>query len=132
MATLTRRLQLNAFPVNPSLGGVARATSALLGTWLVFSSFVFNDPLKFQLSGWGAGIAIAVLAINSFWFPAVRFVNTLIALWVAASYFVMDGPRGPGMVNTLIVGFFVFFVSLIPNATRVSPERPSRKATTAS
>jgi len=127
MATLTRRLHFNAFPVRPSAAAVARATNAVLGAWLAVSGWVFDDPLKFQLSSWGSGLAITVIAINGFWFPTVRFLNAALAVWVGLSYFVMDGPRGPGFVNSLIVAFVVFLVSLVPSNTRFSPERPEVK-----
>ncbi len=127
MATLTRRLQFNAAPVHPSLGAVARATSALLGTWLAIAGWVFQEPMKLQLSGWSSGIAITVVAANAFWFPTARYFNALIAVWVGLSYFVLDGPRGPGFVNSLVVAFVVFLVSLAPNSTRISPDGPLRR-----
>jgi hypothetical protein len=124
MPTLLRRLQFNAAPVQPSFASVARATNAVLGAWLAISGWIFDDPLKLQLSCLGAGVAITIVAINAFWFPTIRFVNSALAVWVGLSYFILDGPRGPGFVNSLLVSFVVFLVSLIPSSTRSSPERP--------
>src|SRR5262245_15135879 len=99
MAFVSRFLQLDSPPVHPSVGAVARAANATLGAWLAFSAWIWDQPFRAQLNGYVIGAAITIVAINAFWFPTARFLNTAIALWLLGSVraFAVDGPA---RVNT--------------------------------
>jgi hypothetical protein len=123
MALFPRFLQLDSPPLHPSLAAVARSAHAVLGGWLAFSGWLFEQPFRGQLNSYAVGIAITLVAINAFWFPLARLLNTAIALWLAWSIKVYQ-LEGAARINTFAVALLVFLISVFPRHTRDSPERP--------
>jgi uncharacterized membrane protein HdeD (DUF308 family) len=104
---------------------IARLLSALVGAALCASAFL--EP-RGSVAFWHdliAGVLVAVIALLSFRFTRLRYLNTAFSVWLFFSGALL--PRMSHFYATVGAGTLVFIFSLVPTSDRTF--WPSRHAT---
>ena len=92
-----------------------RILNATVGVWLFISAFAWPHTRASQTNSWLVGAAIALIALAGLAAPAVRWVNTALAIWLAVSTIVFLH-TGPATIwNNLLVSLLAFIFSLVPS-----------------
>jgi hypothetical protein len=108
-------------------GRTARTLNLILGAWLFVSAFLWSHTPADRVNDWAVGLAIVVFAVLAMSIPAVRWVNTALGAWLFISAFALPHAHAGTRWNEVLVGLFVFFISIVPTeieAGRV--ENPAR------
>ena len=108
-------------------GRTARTLNLILGAWLFVSAFLWSHTPADRVNDWAVGLAIVVFAVLAMSIPAVRWVNTALGAWLFISAFALPHAHAGTRWNEVLVGLFVFFISIGPTeieAGRV--ENPAR------
>src|SRR5262249_29906685 len=94
----------------------ARALNVLLGTWLLFATWILPRRVAGpQLNDFWTGLGIVVAALVSASVPTFRFVNTFLGAWLVAAPFLIGAPTLATTVNDACVGALVMLLSLVPD-----------------
>lgn len=93
--------------------------SAAAGGWLFLSVFAWAHSTEARINGAVVGGLITAVALLSVRFWAIRVVNTVLALWLAASTLAMSDISGAAVWNDLAVAALVLLSSFVPG-----PEEP--------
>lgn len=106
----------------------ARVVEFMLACWLAISPFVFGHPPDRPLwwaIDFGAALAVATLALISYWPPTrhAHLATLLIALGlIAFGRFGTPEPIPPASQNHIIVGLLLLMLPLVPNHADRPPE----------
>src|SRR4051812_39923228 len=94
----------------------ARYLNALAGTWLLSSAFLWHHASSSKPNTWAVGLLMAIAALWAISAPAIRWFNTVLAVWLALSTLAMTDIRPLTFYNNLIVAVVAFALSLVPPA----------------
>lgn len=86
------------------------------GAWLFVSSWIWAHGAASRTNTWVLGLAIFLAAIGMLILPALRWVNTTLAMWLFLSTLVIHHASTETLWNNLIVAVVVFVVSFVPSA----------------
>jgi hypothetical protein len=93
-----------------------------IGIWFILTPAIWaHNPAE----AWNARIAGAVcalVALVSMVVPRVRFLNTLLALWIFASWLILPVARMGTVYSDWVFGIFMLLVSLTPPPRPVEAE----------
>lgn len=92
-----------------------RYLNALLGAWLFISTFLWHHTANAMSNTWIVGFMMAFTAVVALSTPAVRWFNTVLAVWLAFTTLAMSGIRPITGWNNMIVALVVFVLSVIPS-----------------
>jgi hypothetical protein len=98
--------------------------ATVLGMWLMFSRLVFDTSGTLADSDHLLGALVITVSVIALAEPAraLRYINVLFGLWIAASPFVLSGaPGGWAIGNDLVVGLSIAALSL-PRGRRSSAQ----------
>ncbi len=101
-------------------GRVARKMNLVLGAWLFVSAFLWTHTPADRVDDWLVGLAIVVFSVVALTAPAARWVNTAVSAWLFVSAFALPHVHAGTRWNEVLVGLFVFFISIVP--TEVTAE----------
>jgi hypothetical protein len=91
-----------------------RIINVIVGGWLFVSAFAWPHSAASQTNSWLVGAAVVITALVALVYPALRWFNTALAIWLATSTMVFPH-AGPATIwNNLLVALVVFLVSLVP------------------
>jgi hypothetical protein len=97
-----------------------RAVNVVLGAWLVASAFVLPHFGNAGFNNLITGLLICATALQAFWAPALHWVNTALAAWVAFGALAFDYPSRVTRLHDLAIAGVMLVASLIPG--RLPPE----------
>ena len=102
---------------HPAADTWPRWINIIAGVWLFISAFIWPHTEAAQTNTWIVAVLIMIAAIWALFAPSVRFINTILAIYLFISTFGIFH-NNPGTVwNNVIVSIVVFIVSLIPSET---------------
>jgi hypothetical protein len=94
----------------------ARVINVLIGTWLLFATWVLPGPASGpRLDDFWVGLAIVIASVITASLPLFRYVNTALGAWLIASAFIVPPASLASKVNDVGVGAVVVLLSLIPD-----------------
>ncbi len=94
-----------------------RWINLVAGVWLFISAFVWPHTAAAQNNTWIVGVLIVLASLWAMFAPSVRFINTILAVYLFISTFGIFH-QNPGTVwNNVIVSIIVFVLSLVPSET---------------
>lgn len=108
-----------------SNGNFARGLSLILGVWLFISAFIWPHTAAEQTNTWIVAILIFAAAAIAMAVPAVRYANTVLAIYLFISSWTMPHQNAGTLWNNLIVAVVVFLLSLVPSAASHAFGRPA-------
>ena len=91
----------------PRLGNLA------LGLWLQISSFAWHHSDSSRISAWLPGLLISVIALLSMSSPPMRWLNSVLGLWLIAWTVVSASTEALTYWNGVVVGLLVVVLSTI-------------------
>ena len=89
-----------------------RIVSIILSVWLFVSSFVWVHTGVQFTNTWIVGVVGVAFALLTMVSSVFRYLNTLLALWLFISVFVLPTDTATGWNNAL-VAIALFFLSLV-------------------
>lgn len=107
---------------------MARTCNMLLGAWLFLSSFLWLHTAPQHNNAWVVGLIAVIAAAIGFAVPAVRYVNTALAVWLFFSIWILPRANLATTWNSVIVGLIMLFVSFVGSSNtraRAFPQRPA-------
>ena len=106
--------------------GVSRTINICLGLWLFVSAFLWQHSPAQYTNTWLCGVVGVMLAFLAVAYPAVRYLNTLLAIWLFISVFTIGERSIATTWNNALVAAAIFFISLTPSSRRtyVPPRTP--------
>jgi hypothetical protein len=109
--------------MNRNFAGPARIVNLLLGIWLFFSAFAWPHESRQQVVTCIFGILVAVIGFLAVRLSSgIRFANTVLAVLLFASAFVLHHAAVTTVWNNSFVAVVIFLVSLIgPTHETVAP-----------
>ncbi len=88
---------------------VGRIANAVLGAWLFLSSFLLRSTIAQQVNMGLVGTVALGAAIAAFYrWPALRYVNAALGVWLVASTWLVDTRFHAVIANNLLVGVLMF------------------------
>lgn len=100
--------------MKPSVQG-ARIVNGILGIWLVLSSLLWPHTSAQFANAWLVGVFIVLTAVSSMWAPSLRYVNSILAVWLFLSPWALHGTATGTLWNNVVVAVAVFSFSLVPH-----------------
>lgn len=94
-----------------------RYCSAALGAWLILSAFAWRRSPSEITNAWLVGVLMFIVAFWTIRAPAMRWLNTLLALWLGFSTLTFPHASRLTPWNDGIVALAAFVFSLFPNPT---------------
>ena len=91
---------------------IARIVNCLLGNWLRISGFVWQHVYAQRVNAWLVGVLIALVALASLSAPSIRYLNTILAVWLFISPWALHGANRGTVWNNVLVAVVVFCLSL--------------------
>lgn len=102
----------------------ARWFNVALGAWLCVSVLAWkHSPAQYN-NGWIVGVATATVAALAMRIQVVRFINSLIAIWLFISAWSLPGPSDLTFWNSLLVSMAIYVATMLSNAPARLPGRP--------
>ncbi len=89
--------------------------NGVLGAWLFTSTFVWQHNHNAMSNTWIVGFLMAFTAVVAANAPAVRWFNTVLAVWLALSTLAMSDIRPATYWNNMIVAVVAFVLSVLPS-----------------
>jgi O-antigen ligase len=102
-------------PAAPGIHGgeIARLVNVVLGLWLIVSAFAWDHAPAQMTNAWLVGVCMSLAALLALFTDArIRIFNTLLAMWLFVSVWVLPGVRSDTAWNNLIVAAVVFLLSM--------------------
>lgn len=96
----------------------ARLVNLVLGVWLVLSAFAWPHSRAQMTNTWLSGLLAVVFELTAFYEPAVRYLTTVLAVWLFVSSWALREASLGTLWNNAFVAIVLFFVSLVPMRTR--------------
>ena len=106
----------------------ARVCELMLGVWLMLSPFIFRGTDELEQLFWihlGAGAAVVIFSLLSFWRPAgwAHFLTAALAVGLGTfAYFAFDRPGPPAAQNAIAVALLLMMFAIVPNEATLPPE----------
>lgn len=92
----------------------ARVINVVLGVWLVVSAFLWTHSAEQMNNGWIVGVLATACALVAMRVPEVRYLNTVLAVWLFISVWALPTINTATVWNNVIVAIAMFFASLAP------------------
>lgn len=92
-----------------------RFLNAALGAWLSLSAFLWFHADSSRTNTWVVGLLMVGAGLWAASAPAVRWFNTVLAVWLALTTLAMVEIRPGTFWNNLVMAIAAFAVSLIPS-----------------
>ena len=103
----------------------SRVANIILGIWLVISAFIWPHTYEQTTNTWIVGILCVVFSVISLRVPEVQYLNTILAIWLFISVWVLPTADPRTRWNHTLVSIAIFLCSLAPGYIRRSgPTRP--------
>jgi hypothetical protein len=99
-----------------------QALNVALGVWLFFTPSIWAHHRAEALNARLTGVVCAVVAVASMFVPRARYVNTVVALWLFASWLFLPVARMGTVYADWVFGIFMLLVSLTPPSRPVQAE----------
>jgi SPW repeat-containing protein len=103
-----------------------RVLNVIIGIWLVISAFLWSHG-HFQTNNtWICGVLCAVFAVAAGSRGWSRYLNTLLAIWLFISTWVVSDISPRSTLNNLAVSIAIFVLSIFPSTSEppLSPHAP--------
>jgi hypothetical protein len=103
-----------------------RVLNVIIGIWLLISVFLWPHG-DFQTNNtWMCGLFCAVFAVAAGSRERSRYLNTLLAIWLFISTWVVSDISPRTTLNNLAVSIVIFVLSIIPSTSEppLSPHAP--------
>jgi hypothetical protein len=129
--TIDRRAGTSASTTarGPDAGIVARFANIVVGAWLFISAFIWPHSAPARMNTWIVGALCAIFAVAALRSPPVRWLNTVLAIWLFFSVFSIYHLSGGTFWNNLIAAIVMFIASLVPSHAMTGAGRPPRYVT---
>jgi hypothetical protein len=103
---------------------------AILGAWLFISAFAWPHTMGQMTNTWIVGVLCVICALISMAVPWVRYLNTVLAVWLFISTWAFSD-SSPGTIwNNVLVAVAIFVMSLVaPENTSTIPFLRRRSGT---
>lgn len=102
-----------------------RYLNVVLGAWLFTSAFAWQHSPEQFTNTWSMGVLTVFSAVLAMGMPAMRFVNTLVGIWLVLSSFMLPRLSGATGWHNAAVGVLIALVSLLasrrPDPWQVQP-----------
>ena len=102
---------------------VRRALVVILGIWLFISAFIWRHTAAQMTNTWICGLLTIAFALIAMRVREVRYLNTILAVWLFISVWALPSMALGTMWNNALVAIAIFFVSLAPGYL-AGPGRP--------
>jgi hypothetical protein len=97
----------------------ARSVDAMIGAWLLLSAFVWTHTQPQFRNAIVVGVMAIVVAVSAAAKPPVRYLNTILGVWLFLSAWLLPRMSVATMWNHLLVGAALTAFSLVsPDALR--------------
>ncbi|KYF83465.1 hypothetical protein BE20_40400 [Sorangium cellulosum] len=93
---------------------MARIVNVVLGFWLLLSAVLWPHSHAQRTNTWVLGLLCMVFAITAMLAPAVRYLNTVLAVWLFISCWALPTVSLGTIWNNALVAIAIFIASLIP------------------
>jgi hypothetical protein len=93
----------------------ARVLSLILGVWLFFSAFAWPHTPAQRTNAWIVGALVALVALTATVDLRTRYVQTVLAIWLAVSTWGMPTLLAGTVWNNLLVAVGLLVLSLLPS-----------------
>lgn len=91
-----------------------RIASVLLGAWLFISAFLLPYEGAQFTNTWVVGLAVVVISLFGIASAPARFLNTLAAIWLFLSVWILPGATTGTRWNSALTAVLIFLLSLAP------------------
>jgi hypothetical protein len=108
-------------------GSWARYVTSAIATWLLLSAFLWTHGDAQRVNTWVVGMLMLIVSLAAAVVPKMRYVNTILAMWLFFSTIVLRG-YAPTVANNLIVAAVIFGLSLAPPGRRPGATPPARRS----
>lgn len=108
-------------------GAWPRWVSLAAGVWVFISAFIWPHTAGEQTNAWILGVLIVIASLWAMAMPPVRYVNTILAVWLFFATLVIQHSHAGTLWSNLISAIVVFVMSLTPSgrsATTTGVRRP--------
>jgi hypothetical protein len=105
----------------------ARVANIILGAGLFISAFIWPHTQSQFTNTWILGVICVVLALIAMRVPAVRYLNTALAVWLFISAWALPHISAGTVWNNVLVSIAIFFVSLVGNELPIGRGMPPRR-----
>jgi hypothetical protein len=105
----------------PSGSGWPPWVNLVAGVWLIISAFAWPHALVAQTNAWVVGLLIALVSLSAMFAPAMRYVDTMLAIWLFFSAIAFTTNNSVTPWNDLLAAVVVFLVSLVPTTAMTTP-----------
>src|SRR5690348_2294262 len=92
----------------------ARFVTVLLGVWLFISAFAWPHAPEQLTNTWICGVVCVVAALVAVGWSPGRYFNTLLALWLLISAWVLPTHEVLTVWNNVAVAIAMLVLSLVP------------------
>ena len=97
-----------------------RAVNVVLGAWLIVSAFVLPHNGNVGFNSLICGLLVCSTALQAFWAPALRWVNTGLAIWIGFCALVFEYSSPKARLHDLAIAGVILLASLVPG--RLPPQ----------
>jgi hypothetical protein len=102
--------------VPPAVRGASpRIVTIALGVWLFLSAFLWTHTQAQLTNTWVVGVLCVIFALISMAVPWVRYLNTLLAIWLFISAWALPTASSGTIWNNVLVAIAMFVASLMPS-----------------
>lgn len=103
---------------------IIRGANLTLGAWLVVSAFLWPHSQQQFTNAWLVGLLVAAVALLGVWVPSVRYVNTVLAVWLFVSSWILPRASTGTIWNHVLVAGAIFLLALVPSSSVLGTDKP--------
>lgn len=92
-----------------------RIATVVLGAWLFISAFLLPYSSAQFTNTWIVGLAVVVFSLFGIASVPARFLNTLAAIWLFLSVWLLPGATTGTRWNSAVTAVLIFIFSLAPS-----------------
>jgi hypothetical protein len=109
-----------------TLRGFVPATlvNVAMGVWLILSAFAWEHGDAQKTNTWICGLLTVVFSLSAFADPMIKYLNTLLAVWLLVSSWSLPTVSLGTFWNNGIVAIVIFCASLVPLEVGSHAPRP--------
>jgi hypothetical protein len=85
-----------------------------LGIWLFISAFIWSHTYAQMTNTWIVGVLCVAFAVIATRVPEVRYLNTILAIWLFVSAWALPTMESGTRWNNVLVAIAIFLLSLAP------------------
>lgn len=93
-----------------------RLANAVLGIWLSVSTFIWPHAAAQRSDALVIGILAVAFALSAIQYPTVRYMNSVLAIWLLFSAWAGEVATDMTRWNNTLVASAMFALSLVPMA----------------